>query len=315
MAESSTIEWTDATWTPIRARYFPHEGEKGYPERIGWHCEHISPGCKHCYAESINLRLGTGFAFKPAHLKHKMPGDQAARGDVDVFLDEGMLVRPLRWRKPREIFVCSMTDLFADFVRPQWIDKVFAVAALTPWHTYQVLTKRASRMHRYLSAATARDVIVGTAWEMLGRLPKFKHDVLRTSWPLPNVHVGVSIEDQRRNDERLHLLKATPAASRFVSFEPLLEQVTADLGGIDLAIIGGESGRGARDCATAWIASLIDQARRAGCAAFVKQLGARARVGEPGAITAYLKLKDAKGGDIGEWPTFLQVREPMRTGA
>lgn len=307
MAESSTIEWTDATWTPIRARYLPHEGEKGWPERIGWHCEHASPGCVNCYAETMNLRLGTSMPFKPAHLKRTdRHGD--SRGEVEVFLDDAMLLRPLRWRRPREIFVCSMTDLFADFVRSEWIDAVFAVAALAPWHTYQVLTKRSTRMRVYLGDPEARNRIVGRAWEMLGRLPKFKHDVLRTQWPLPNVQLGVSAEDQRRSDERLPDLRAAPASRRFVSFEPLLGPIAADLRGIDLAIIGGESGHRARDCDIAWIDSLVGQARIAGCAPFVKQLGARARVGQPGQITTYLRLKDAKGGDMAEWPPALRVR-------
>lgn len=314
MSEQTAIEWTDATWTPIRARYFPHADAKGWPERIGWHCENASPGCINCYAEAINLRLGTGLPFKPAHLKHHTPlGDE--RGDVTVFLDDAMLLRPLRWRRPRQIFVCSMTDLFADFVQPQWIDAVFAVAALTPWHTYQVLTKRAARMRRYLSATTARDVIVGRAWEMLGHLPNFKHDILNTQWPMPNVHLGVSIEDQRRCDERLPDLKAAPAARRFVSFEPLLEAVTADLHGIDLAIIGGESGRRARDCEIAWVRAMVEQARRADCAPFVKQLGARPRIGPPESITTYLRLRDAKGGDMAEWPEDLRVRESLTTSA
>lgn len=308
MAENSTIEWTDSTWTPIRARYSPHDGEKGWPERIGWHCEHASPGCVNCYAEAMNLRLGTGMPFKPAHLKHTTRlGD--SRGEVEVFLDDAMLLRPLRWRRPREIFVCSMTDLFADFVRDEWIDNVFAVAALTPQHTYQVLTKRADRMRRYLTERAAGGRHIWTAGQALNaHLPR-AFIVQETSWPLPNVQLGVSAEDQRRSDERLPDLKATPAARRFVSFEPLLGPITADLRGIDLAIIGGESGHRARDCDIAWIDSLVGQARIAGCAPFVKQLGARARVVQPGQITTYLRLKDAKGGDMAEWPEYLRVRE------
>ena len=312
MSDKTAIEWTDATWTPIRARYFTQEGEKGWPERIGWHCEHASPGCVNCYAENINQRLGTGFAFKPAHLKHRTPlGDQ--RGDVDVFLDEAMLVRPLRWSRPREIFVCSMTDLFADFVTDDMIDRVFAVMALCPQHTFQVLTKRAARMRAYMrhdDGFGRWGFIDGRARQILrafnGReIPPGKILV----GPLPHVHLGVSIEDQRRCDERLPDLKATPAARRFVSFEPLLEAVTADLHGIDLAIIGGESGRRARDCEIAWVRALVEQARRADCAPFVKQLGARPRIGQPGNISTFLRLRDAKGGDMAEWPEDLRVRE------
>src|SRR5258708_16196189 len=126
MADRSAIEWTDATWTPIRAR----------TDNVGWHCEHVSEGCRNCYAEGINRRLGTGLSFKPA-LKPAL------------FLDEKMLLAPLKWKKPRTIFVCSMTDLFADFVRDEWIDRMFAVMALCPQHRFQVLTKRAQRMREY----------------------------------------------------------------------------------------------------------------------------------------------------------------------
>lgn len=309
MSETTAIEWTDATWTPIRARYFPQEGEKGWPERIGWHCEHASPGCVNCYAEAINLRLGTGLPFKP-HLTRA--GDER-RATVECFLDHDMLVRPLRWRRPREIFVCSMTDLFAGFVAVDMIDHVFAVMALCPQHSFQVLTKRADRMRAYMT----HDDGFGRWGFIDGRARRIYEKHTGKTFPagkilvgpLPNVTLGVSIEDQRRNDERLHLLKATPAARRFVSFEPLLEHVTADLRGIDLAIVGGESGRRARDCETAWIASLIDQARAAGCAPFVKQIGARARLGPPDGISVYLKLRSAKGSDMAEWPEALRVRE------
>src|SRR5258708_31121882 len=129
MADKSAIEWTDATWNPIRAR----NKKTG---KVGWHCEHATTGCVNCYAEGFNKRLGTGLDFKPGHRK-----------DIELFLDEAMLTQPLRWKKPRMIFVGSMTDMFADFVPVEWIDKIFAIMALTPWHTYQLLTKRAQRMH------------------------------------------------------------------------------------------------------------------------------------------------------------------------
>ena len=151
MSDGTKIEWTDATWTPIRARAFVLQSDGSGKERIGWHCEHASDGCKNCYAEGMNLRLGTGFDYKPGHLKHTTRhGDP--RGDVTIFLDEKMLQVPLRWKKPRKIFVCSMTDLFADFVTDEMIDKVFAVMALCPQHTFQVLTKRSSRMRRYIES-------------------------------------------------------------------------------------------------------------------------------------------------------------------
>src|SRR5262245_57000175 len=141
MSDNSAIEWTDATWNPIRAR-------NKTTGKVGWHCEHATTGCEFCYSEGFNKRLGTGLAFKPGH-----------RADIELFLDEAMLTLPLRWKKPRKIFVCSMTDLFADFVRDEWIDKMVAVMALAPQHTYQMLTKRAKRMRDYfLGQSRYRDV-------------------------------------------------------------------------------------------------------------------------------------------------------------
>ena len=125
MADKSKIEWTDATWNPIRAR-------NKATGKVGWHCEHATTGCQFCYAENFNQRLGTGLPFKPGH-----------RDDIKLFLDEQILKQPLRWKRPRKIFVGSMTDVFADFIPDAWLDRMFAVMALSPEHTFQVLTKRA----------------------------------------------------------------------------------------------------------------------------------------------------------------------------
>ena len=123
MGAKSAIEWTDASWSSIRARNLA-------TDKIGWHCEHASDGCKFCYAEGINKRLGTGLAFKPGHLTGPM-------AHLEIFLDEKMLLAPLRWKRPRMIFVCSMTDAFADFVKDEWLDRMFAVMALCPQHTFR----------------------------------------------------------------------------------------------------------------------------------------------------------------------------------
>lgn len=222
MADRSNIEWTDASWTPIRAQ---HKATG----KVGWHCTHATPGCVNCYAEGLNKRLGTGLAFKPGHA-----------GEIELFLDEEMLLAPLRWKKPRMIFVCSMTDLFADFVPDEWIDKLFAVMALTPHHTYQVLTKRSARMRSYCTTPGAYRRIGALICDMAIDL---RLDVVLIApgtderqappgrrvhldrWPLPNVWLGVSAEDQQRADERIPDLLATPAAIRFVSAEPLLAPI------------------------------------------------------------------------------------------
>src|SRR6266478_4650350 len=136
MSDGSSIEWTDDTWTPIRARRVV-SGKK----LIGWHCEHVSEGCRNCYADTgFNKRMGTKLDYKPTN-----------RQLVEIFLDEDMLLKPLQWKKPRCISVCSMTDLFADFVKDKWIDHMFALMALCPQHRFQVLTKRAKRLRAYMT--------------------------------------------------------------------------------------------------------------------------------------------------------------------
>ena len=297
--ETTAIEWTDATWTPIRAR-------NKATGKVGWHCEHASPGCQHCYSESFNeKRLGTGLPFKPGH-----------RGDVVHFLDEAMLLAPLRWRRPRRIFVCSMTDLFGEWVEDAWIDRVFAVMALCPQHTFQVLTKRSARMRAYLTGCVEppSDLPLNEMWvtqwhrrhhvarAIYGLGPKFEDRRGKVKrLPLPNVWLGVSAEDQRRADERVPDLLATPAAVRFVSAEPLLGPVdfTAmdvehDRGfgevdalrgiayagpavkataRIDWMIVGGESGHGARPTMIQWVRSIRDQCAAASVAFHFKQWG------------------------------------------
>src|SRR5690348_8356514 len=135
MSANSSIEWTDSTWSPIRARN-PDDG------KTGWHCVKVSPACAHCYAETFNSRRlpngGTGLPYN-------------AHSTAETYLDEARLTDPLRWKKPRHIFVCSMTDLFGEWVPEEMIDRVFAVMALTPHHTYQVLTKRPERMRDYFA--------------------------------------------------------------------------------------------------------------------------------------------------------------------
>ncbi len=279
MSDGTAIEWTDATWNPVRARRITIESDGSGRERIGWHCEHVSEGCRNCYAERINRWQGTGQEFKPAHLKHSTQlGDE--RGDVTVFLDRTMLVQPMKWSRPRRIFVCSMTDLFADFVPDETIDKVFAVMALTPWHTYQVLTKRVERMRRYFTKARglsrwhdideeARKILLEERGE---RLPPAQ--LLRG--PFPNVWIGASAEDQGTLDERINDLIDTPAKVRFLSLEPLLggiEMFLQGRPGISWVIVGGESGPGARPVHPDWVRSIRDQCERQRVAFFFKQWG------------------------------------------
>jgi protein gp37 len=287
MADGTSIEWTDASWTPIRARLLEIENDGSGKERIGWHCEHVSEGCRNCYAERINRRLGTGLDFKPGHLfREELVGYH--NGEARLFLDEKLLSQPLRWKRPRMVFVCSMTDLFADFVPDEWIDKVFAVMALSPRHIFQVLTKRAKRMREYCSNPE-------TPFRVARAMDAVESPI---EWPLPNVWLGISAEDQANADERVPELIATPAAIRFVSAEPLLSAIdferwlrprsrpnadgygghhgpgwTTDYRRLDWIIAGGESGPNARAMHPDWARSIRDQCAAAQVAFFFKQWG------------------------------------------
>lgn len=176
MGDKTAIEWTDATWNPIRARNLK-------TGRVGWFCIHMSEGCANCYAEDWNMRLGTGLPYKPGHLK-----------DIEIFLDEKTLEQPLRWRAPRKIFPCPMTDMFADFVKDEWIRRMVMVMADARQHTFQPLTKRPGR-----------------AMAAFSQLPA----------PL-NVWLGVSVEDQATADERIPVLLAT-RADGFEDFAAMLD--------------------------------------------------------------------------------------------
>jgi protein gp37 len=219
MSANSTIEWTDATWNPVRG------------------CTKISPGCKHCYAETFAER----FRGVPAH-----PYEQG----FDLRLVPEKLAEPLRWATPKTIFVNSMSDLFHDDVPDDYIEHCVRVMEKADWHTYQVLTKRGTRM---------RDML-------LGRL-SFASSLKHIWW-------GVSVEDRKYGLPRIDALREAPAAVRFLSIEPLLE----DLGGFDLAgihwvIVGGESGAGARHLDPAWVMVIRDKCKQAKVPFFFKQWG------------------------------------------
>lgn len=250
MAGKSKIEWTDASWTPIRARNLK-------TGKVGWHCEHATTGCINCYSETFNLRLGTGLPFKPGHRK-----------DIEIFLDEEMLLAPLHWKKPRMIFVCSMTDLFADFVKDEWIDRMFAVMGQCEenmkGHVFQILTKRAARQSAYMNSPRAYK-----SWND----PRLATE----AWPPRNIWAGVSAERQQEWDERKEHLRNTPAAVHFASFEPLLGGIIearplSDY--IQWAIVGGESGPNARPMHPQWVRHIEAQCRAADVRFFFKQWGA-----------------------------------------
>jgi protein gp37 len=284
MGSKTGIEWTGSTWTPIRARNV----QTG---KVGWHCVHKSEACRNCYAETINLRLGTGLPYKPGHL---------ANGDIELFLDETMLLAPLRWRKPRNVFVDSMTDLFGDFVPRPWIDRSYAVMALS-LHTHQVLTKRPDRMAEYGNDPETPKRVWAAANEIQDSLQALARQGASwggdTPWPLRNIWAMTSAGTQDEANENIPHVIATPAAKRGVSLEPLLGPIDLVLsyGGwpmdvlngwtqntvsddypierLDWVIAGGESGRGARPSHPDWFRALRDQCVAAGVPFFFKQWG------------------------------------------
>ena len=359
MADKTNIEWTDASWNPI----------------VG--CSIVSPGCTNCYAMDVAARLLDG-NDKAAHYAGTTTraGNGAAiwTGKVALAPDH-ILTQPLRWTKPRRIFVNSMGDLFHEAAPDDWIDRVFAVMALCPQHTFQILTKRPERMlqwfrerwqgqpeHRISGRVTIaagkptgrKEQVQEACWTLIADFdlaPPERDDLwtpdgslkaMKWNWPLSNVWLGVSAEDQRRADERIPILLDTPAVVRFVSAEPLLGAInfhhvkrhedgevertnwlsgswdTRDgdhyryghrLSRLDWVIVGGESGRDARPFHLTWAFDLVEACAEARVPIFVKQLGAHVIDDTYGAEPTCFKLKDRAGGEPDEWPEELRVRK------
>jgi len=219
MSDRSAIEWTDATWNPVRG------------------CSKVSPGCKFCYAEVFAER----FRGVPGH-----PFEQG----FDLRLVPQKLNEPASWRKPRRVLVNSTSDLFHEDIPTDYVAAIGEVMRRADWHVYQVLTKRHQRMHDLLTA--------------------------ELSWMarLPNVWFGVSVENRKNGLPRLAALRETPAEVRFVSMEPLLEDLgIVDLAGIDWAVVGGESGAHARPMLREWVVRIRHQCRAQGVPFFFKQWG------------------------------------------
>ena len=219
MSVQSKIEWTDATWNPVRG------------------CLKISPGCKHCYAETFAER----FRGVAGH-----PYEQG----FDPRLVPAKLLEPISWPSPKTVFVNSMSDVFQDAVPTDYIRAVATVMLKANWHTYQVLTKRADRLEQLLKNELADAAAAKHIW-----------------W-------GVSVEDQKYGIPRIANLRRAPAATRFLSIEPLLEDLgPIDLTGIDWVIVGGESGHGARPMQLEWVTRIKEQCDSQGARFFFKQWG------------------------------------------
>lgn len=284
------IEWADDVWNPVRG------------------CSRVSEGCRHCYAERTATRFsGNGQPYEGlVRMRTRAGGKPHAvgwNGEVRFVVER--LADPLKWRKPRRIFVNSMSDLFHESLTNEQIAAVFGVMAACPQHTFQILTKRAKRMREWLEWAGdhgsdgARSACRVSASLILGRpIEVPKHG---GAWPLPNVWLGVSVENQAAADERIPELLATPASVRFISCEPLLgpinlrrgvfdrdEKISKAMNGpaalnwhqadsviahpVDWVIAGCESGPGARPCEVEWLRSLRDQCAATETAFFLKQV-------------------------------------------
>ena len=212
---TTKIEWTDKTWNPITG------------------CTKVSAGCTNCYAEVMSRRL-------------KAMGQNKYRNGFDLTVHEDVLNEPVKWKKPHNIFVCSMSDLFHEEVPFAFIDKVIKTILETPQHKYQILTKRANRIHEYFST----------------------HEIPVNAW------LGVTV-DVAKSKERIDYLRQLPASIKFLSCEPLLEDLgVMNLNGIDWVIVGGESGVRARPMKEEWAVSIMKQTEEQGAAFFFKQWGA-----------------------------------------
>lgn len=280
MADKSKIEWCDASWNPI----------------VG--CSKVSPACDNCYAEVMARRLAAN-PQTPWYKNTIKDGEWSGEGS---FIPH-VLEKPLSWKKGRRIFVCSMSDLFHESTPVEYTDKVFAVMALCPQHTFQVLTKRPERMRKFMSCDVSSAMVEGAAhalyYKLTGEDPSFN---IVVNLPLPNVWLGVTVEDQKRADERIPILLDTPAAKRFVSCEPLLgsvdlgewlappEETGVSFGGwaeqvagpplLDWVITDGESGPNARPSHPDWFRSLRDQCVDAGVPFFFKQMDRKRQIPE-----------------------------------
>jgi protein gp37 len=324
----SKIEWCNDTWNPVRG------------------CDIVSKGCTNCYAMKQAHRFsGKGGLYEG--LTKLTNGGPVWTGKVKLVPD--VLDKPLHWKKPRKIFVNSMSDLFHEDIPFDFIATVFAVMSVTTRHTYQILTKRPERMLEFfkwastdeegytheLSDHVADDKIFNYFPDRFGWDHKTGYDSCGPLYPYENIWLGVSVEDQQSANERIQLLLQTPAAVRWLSMEPLISGI--DLTSISLArsirntnclikeiqspnkidwvVVGGESGNGARQCNVEWINNIVKQCKSADVPVFVKQLGKHPYFEEPGdepeppIAKRYLSLKNKKGGDINEFPEYLRVRE------
>ncbi len=315
----TNIEWADKVWNPATG------------------CTKVSAGCANCYA---------------ATWAHRGMGQWKGRKFEDVRCHEDRLFQPTTWKKPQRVFVNSMTDLFHEAIPDAFRDRVLLTMAFCREHTFQVLTKRPDATLKYFRGLDLSTEAGKDRWDA-ARRPLYNHfnnrktfalaeyigaGMAYTKLPLPNVHLIVTVENQKAADERMPLLIETPVAVKGLSVEPMLEAVDLRLTrphsengpedttlvqtvagmNIDWVICGGESGPGARPFGIGWARDLRDQCRAAGVPFFMKQIGREPyAVGVPGSGENdwIHKVKNPKGGDPLEWPEDLRIREFPKVSA
>lgn len=300
MGDKTEIIWTDATWNPIRG------------------CRRVSPGCENCYAEKVAHRFsGPGKPYE---------GLTTARGrwNGEVMKVPAVLDQPIRWQRPRMIFVNSMSDLFHERLDFEYIAAVFGVMAAAKHHTFQVLTKRADRMIEFFDWIGEADIPSATCARHAQNViddPRMKATLngAALNWPLNNVWLGVSAEDQERADERIPKLLRCPAAVHWISAEPLIGPIDlADHPGLGWVVVGGESGPGSREMRLDWARKMVRQCQEADVPVMVKQLGAKPMEWEGNHLGKWLSrhvTRHKKGGEMSEWPEDLRVRQYPPTAA
>lgn len=270
MSDNTKIEWTDATWNPITG------------------CSVVSAGCKHCYAMKL---AGTRMRNTPSRSGLTVDTKAGPVWNGKTRINHEWLAQPIGWKRPRRIFVCAHGDLFHESISDTTIAGIFGIMAACPQHTFQVLTKRALRAAQWFNGFMSEGnagVILHEATKGLMGYNHQKRPAIQVTqqWPLPNVWLGVSVEDQAAADERIPLLCDTPAVIRFLSCEPLLGPVDVGMyltrrhlfgfdpmGGIDWVIVGGESGRGARPMHGDWARAIRYKCGIARVPFFFKQWG------------------------------------------
>lgn len=249
MADHTQIEWTDATWNPITG------------------CSVVSPGCTNCYAMKL---AGTRLKHHPSRAGLTVDTKAGPVWNGKLRFNREWLTQPLRWKKPRMIFVCAHGDLFHEDVPDDWILDVLTIMAIASQHTFQVLTKRVDRMRDFMNQPDLLEDIYANWYGFDGGAVEVQ------SWPLHNVWLGASAEDQVRYDNRRRHLDETPAAVRFWSLEPMLGPIDMRIEHVrpGWVIVGGESGAGARPMHPDWVRSVRGQCAAAGVPFFFKQWGA-----------------------------------------